>query len=194
MGTAVLQNALDGLTAQADPLQLIYRKDVQRDLGLDLGQRNKLDNFHDEQAAAVRQARMSNPRNPAAVSDLLGKQRGDTQKKIDELLTAPQKDRLKQIGLQLQGNAAILNPEIQKQLDLSGDQLDRIRQIQSQREARIAELQANVSQGSVLPQDISILVPQIQTETDASYAAVLSPEQVEQLKKLLGRPFKPSKP
>jgi type II secretory pathway pseudopilin PulG len=45
MSGMMLQQALDNQAAQSDPLQLIYRKDVQRDLGLDLGQRNKLDGY-----------------------------------------------------------------------------------------------------------------------------------------------------
>lgn len=185
-----MQAALDALKAQSDPLQLIYRKDVQHDLGLDLGQRNKFDNLHDHQIRDLQQARMQNRRNPAAVTDLQKKQRQETQDKIDELLTAAQKARLNEIVLQLQGNIVVLGPAIQKALDITDEQKQSLAQIKDQREAQIQQLQASLASGESVIQDIPTQLDQIKAQTDSAITEVLTSEQSAALKKMFGKPFK----
>jgi hypothetical protein len=191
MGATMVQSAIDAIAAQSDPLQLIYRKDVQHDLEMDLGQRNKTDNFHDTQLRELQQARMMARRNPSAVNDLVAKQRRDTQAKIDELLTDKQKARLKQLSLQLQGNSAIQTAEVQKALAITPEQIQHIAQIKSTRDTNIKELQANVQSGEVRPQEITTMVKQIYSDADSAFGEVLTPEQAGELKKLFGPTFKP---
>ncbi len=185
-----MQNALDALQAQSDPLQLIYRKDVQHDLGLDLGQRNKFDNLHDHQVKDLQQTRTQNRRNPSAVADLQKKQAEETKAKIDELLTAAQKDRLNQIVLQLKGNMILFEPEMQKKLGITDEQKQSLAQIKDQRETQIRELQASIASGESLIQDIGAQLDQIKQQTDSSIAEILTPEQTDALKKMVGKPFK----
>lgn len=185
-----MQSALDAIKAQSDPLQLIYRKDVQHDLGLDLGQRNKFDNLHDHQARDLQQTRVQNRRNPTAVTDLQKKQREETQGKIDELLTAAQKARLNEIVLQLQGNIVVLDPAMQKTLDITEEQKQSLAQIKEQRDSQIQQLQASVASGESVIQDIPTQLDQIKSQTDAAITEVLTGDQSEALKKLFGKPFK----
>ena len=186
-----MQNALQAMEAQSDPLLLVFRKDVQLDLGMDLGQRNKFDNLHDRQVRELLQTRQQNRRNPGAVADFQAKQKRETQDKIDTLLTKEQRDRLNQIVLQLKGGATLLSPDVQKQLQLTGEQTQRIKQIQDERDTKVKQLQESIAQGAIRPQEIQTQMDQIQKETGVALNDVLTPEQQEQLQKLLGRPFKP---
>lgn len=190
MSANLVQSAVEELAAQSDPLQLIYRKDVQRYLKLELGQRNKLDNFHDKQLAELRQVRMQSRRNNGPVAEMEEKQRKDTQAKIDELLTDDQKARLKHLALQLQGESAVFLADIQKELSVTSDQLQQFNQIQANRNAKIAELQARGGFQPRRQQDVLDQVKQIQKEMNQGIAAVLTEDQTEKLKKLFGEPFK----
>ena len=190
MAGMALQSALSALQEQSDPLQLVFRKDVQHDMQMDLGQRNKFDNLHDKQANELQQARLNNRRNPAAVNAVVASQKKETKAKVDELLTDKQKQRLNQIAMQLQGNAAIVLPAVQKQLNLTDEQKQRVNEIRAQREQQIAQLQAQVAQGSTVPQDVTVLLQQIQSDNNAAYGEVLTPEQQDQFKKLQGPAFK----
>jgi hypothetical protein len=189
MNANQVQVAVEQMAAQSDPLQLIYRKDVQRDLKLELGQRNKLDNFHDRQLADLRQARIQNRRNNAPLIEMEEKQRKDTQDKIDELLTDAQKARLKQIALQLQGESAVLMAAVQKELAVTPDQVQQFASLQAARDAKISALQ-NSDQMPRRGQNMADQVKQIQKELNEGIAAVLTEEQAQKLKKLFGDPFK----
>jgi hypothetical protein len=188
---AVTQAVLDAMAAQADPLQLIFRKDVQHDLECDLGQRNKFDNLHDRQAADLLALRRQGRRNQSAVADLQAKQKKEVQDKMDELLTAGQKARLKQIVLQLQGGTILLTAEMQKQLGISDEQSQRLKQIQYQHDTQLKEAQDSVARGETRPQDLPAQIAQIQKDTATAIQDVLTPEQLDQYQKMLGKPFKP---
>ncbi len=187
---ALIQGILDGAASQSDPTQLVFRKDVQHDLLLELAQRGTFDRLHDRQQADLQQARMQNRRNPVAVSDLQAQQKKETQAKIDELLTSRQKARLAEIAWQVQGNQALFATDLQKKLNLSDEQKTRITQIKAQRDQQIAEMQANASQGTVVFQEVSAQFEQVQSDTNGALSEVLTPEQSDQFKKLLGPPFK----
>ncbi|MFI5386620.1 MAG: hypothetical protein ACHQ50_10925 [Fimbriimonadales bacterium] len=187
---AMVQNALDAVSAQSDPLLLIFRKDVQHDLQMDLGQRNRFDNLHDRQALDLQQARTQNRRNRTAVTDLQAKQKKETQAKIDELLTDQQKTRLKQIVLQIQGNAALFSTDLQKRLGMTTDQIQQVKQIKADREQKITQLQADISQGNTTLQEATLQIQDILTEANSSLGELLTDEQADQLKKLQGPPFK----
>jgi hypothetical protein len=187
---ALVQSALDSIAAQSDPLQLIFRKDVQHDLAMDLGQRNKLDNLHDRQQGDLQQVRMMNRRNPTPVTELQAKQSKETQGKIDELLTAVQNDRLKQIALQLQGNAAILTPDLQKQLGMTNEQIQQAKAAKQLRDSQLLQLQSDAAQGSIVGQDLVAQVQQLQSDMNGALGEVLTAEQADHLKTLLGKPFK----
>ena len=186
----VVRMMLEAQAAQSDPLQLIYRKDVQRDLGLDLGQRNKIDNFHDRQIKELQATRQQNRRNQAAVTEFQQKQKKEAQDKIDELITAGQKARLKQIALQLQGESGLYEPELQKQLGITEEQKLRLHEIRARRDAAMVELQDSMGRREILPQDMPTRMQQLQKEMNTSISEALTPEQQEGLKKLFGKPFK----
>jgi hypothetical protein len=187
---AMLQNMLEQISAQSDPLQLVFRKDVQHDMQMDLGQRNKFDNLHDRQLKELQQSRMQNRRNPATVVEFQKAQRKEVQEKIDTLLTPQQKTRLGQIVLQIQGNAAVFDPAMQKTLGVTREQRERINQISQERQAKLARLQTSVAQGEIVVTDMNDMVGRILTEANDALSEVLTTEQTDQLKKMQGPPFK----
>jgi hypothetical protein len=194
MANAAIQNAMEAMAAQTDPLKLIFRKDVQHDLGLELGQRGRIDLLHDRQIAEFQQARMQQRQNRGRGNNVLPeleeKQRKEVQDKIDLWLTKEQKARLAQVALQLQGPVALFTGEIQKQLGITSEQNLRISQIQADRDAKIKQLQASMAAREVRPQDLQSRLDTIQKETSAQVKEMLTEEQQAELQKLFGKPFK----
>lgn len=190
MAGAMVQSMLDAQTTQANPLVLIYRKDVQRDMGLDLGQRNKFDNLNDRQTREMQQTQIQNRRNPSAVSALRSEQAKQTQDKIDELLTKEQKARLNQISMQVRGNVVLLEPDMQTRLQITDEQKLQLSEIRGQRDQRIEQLRASAQTGGVGPQELRTEFQQIQTDIDKALFDVLTDDQADAYKKIVGKPFK----
>jgi hypothetical protein len=194
MAATVVQTIVDALAAQSDPLKLIFRKDVQHDLGLELGPRNKLDHLHDRQVGEIQQLRIQQRQNRGRGENTLPQleeaQRKETQAKIDELLTKDQKKRLDQIAVQLQGPAALLASDVQKQLEITEEQRLRISQIRVDRDQKIKELQEGIAQRTIRIQDLQLRLDQIQKESAAALKEMLTEDQQEKLQKLFGKPFK----
>ncbi len=188
---SVVQNALELQAKQFDPLELIYRQDVQKDLKLDLGQRNKLDNLHDQQVREIAEAVRQNRRNRnGALAEPQEKARAETQAKIDELLTPEQKARLKQISLQLMGNRALFMSDVQAKVEITEPQKAQLTAIEAQQSAKINQLQTQVARRQVRSDDLPAMLDTINKETDDSIAAVLSDAQKKSLQSLFGEKFK----
>lgn len=190
MAGTLVQNAMETLAQQSDPLEIIYRKDVQRDLKLDLGQRNKLDNLHSQQLKDISAAQARNRRNRTALEEPQEKARQQTQEKIDELLTQAQKDRLQQVSWQLMGNTTLFMDEIQKKLGVTSDQKQQLTQIQADRDQKVAQLQSEIASRQVRPNEVVSELKKINGATSETIAAVLSDDQKSALQKLYGENFK----
>lgn len=189
-GSMAFQQALAAEEELANPLQLIFVKEVQRYLGLDLGQRNKLDNFHDKQANDLRQSQMQNRRNRAAVDDLVEQQKKDVQDKIDELLTKDQIADLTKLSRQLQGNRALFDAKLQKEVGITPDQSGQLLLLSGKRDQQIREL-ANSSNRRARGQDPAAALKKIDDDTNAAIGKMLTDDQKAALKQAFGRPFKP---
>jgi hypothetical protein len=190
MASTLVQNAVEAMAAQSDPLQLIYRKDVQRDLKLELAVRNRFANLHDKQQNELNLARRQNRRNPANLVEAEEKQRQETQAKIDELLTESQKKRLSEIALQLQGESSVLQSGVQKAIEASPDQVQQFQEKLAERDAKIARLQLELQTRATQPNQVQIRVQEIQKELHEALAGLLTEQQNAKLKELFGAPFK----
>lgn len=104
-----------------------------------------------------------------------------------EVLTEPQKKRLRQITLQMQGSLAFADPDVAKRLHLTEDQQSRIQAINA---GVRKQLDAMFQGGQLPPQAFQKKMEEIKANSDDQARKVLTPEQSSQWQELAGPPFK----
>ncbi len=164
---------------------LLNRLDVQTDLGLNDDQKSKLND--------LRQANRGQRRNQGATRPTPEemKARADALKKqVDGILTPEQVTRLDQIRIQIQGDRAVLDPDVQTQLGITEAQKEKIKSLSEtyrdanrsvSEKARSGELDRNAAREATQKNG--------QTLSDELHK-VLTQQQLDKLKDLGGRPFK----
>jgi hypothetical protein len=178
----LVQQATQWLASLSDPLAIIYMKDVQRDIHLGLAARNRLAFLRDEHARALQQP-------GASSSALRSEHRKETQEKVDQYLTKDQKKRLKQLTLQLRGEAAALDPSVQKELEISADQRSQIQTRVSRRNSEINRLRTRIARGEITATEFPKFVKQIVDQCNADIRGYLTAQQEAQLKEMFGPPI-----
>ena len=188
-----------------NPTVLLDRDDVRSDLRLSDDQRVKLDELRFHLMGEIRtlfanRTPPSDTVDPAQQQEEIDTRRKQFQAlakegadKAQKVLTAAQRKRLQEIAVQLTGNSAALNPEIQKDLSLSSDQKDKIADL-----AQKASTATRTAYGKVFTGDITMDAAQATGAKNEQILAeqigkVLTEPQRTKLKDLSGRPFKADK-
>jgi hypothetical protein len=119
------------------------------------------------------------------------KQREEMQKKINDILTPAQEQRVKQIQLQMQGTRALTSEEVVKELGLSEKQ---VAEIEAAREAGRPQMGGGQQQGgtSPTPEERQKMIEQFQKareEANKKVLAILTPAQRAKWEKMLGKKF-----
>ena len=111
----------------------------------------------------------------------------ELKRRLSEILSIRQMDRLNQIVWQARGVEAILDPEVAARLKLSAAQANRISSLLNAGYERIAQVRMNTQ---VRPESVKhAQIRNIRVETQRKVAAVLSGAQRNDLALLLGRPI-----
>lgn len=107
--------------------------------------------------------------------------------RINNVLSATQKARLKQIELQMQGGSALLNPEVQKSLGITAAQKTKLTSLRetSQKDMR-AKMEA--ARKANKPLDPAAM-QKLRKAQDAKFLAVLSASQKAKWNTMIGKPF-----
>jgi hypothetical protein len=184
-----------GMGGRNNPAMLLRRSDVQTDLGISADQKSKLDDLMTSMRGqrgqggagggtpptdAERQARRAEMESRMA----------EMQKKVDDILTQQQLGRLKQISLQLRGNMALTEPDIQKEVGLSGDQISKIKGLQeTMQQASQSVMEKMRDQSITRDQAMAAFKTNTQAMND-SIGKILTHHQMDKLKELQGAPFK----
>lgn len=107
--------------------------------------------------------------------------------RINNVLSATQKARLKQIELQMQGGSALLSPEVQKSLGITAAQKTKLTSLRdaSQKDMR-AKMEA--ARKANKPMDPTAM-QKLRKAQDAKYLAVLSASQKAKWNTMIGKPF-----
>ena len=107
--------------------------------------------------------------------------------RINNVMSATQKARLKQIELQMQGGSALLNPEVQKSLGITAAQKTKLTSLResSQKDMR-AKMEA--ARKANKPMDPAAM-QNLRKAQDAKYLAVLSASQKAKWNTMIGKPF-----
>jgi hypothetical protein len=165
------------------PVMLLGQKSVQEELKLSGDQIKKAE----ELAAKQRETLQS-------LRDLDQEERGKkmqeinqaNQKSLAEILKPNQVKRLRQISLQLAGAQAFNNPEVAAELKLTDDQKEKIREIRQQTNQQAQSIRENTSDRTEARQKVE----QLNKSTAGKVIGLLTAEQKEKWKELIGEPFK----
>jgi hypothetical protein len=108
-------------------------------------------------------------------------------KQVDEVLMPTQRDRLKQITIQIQGTAALGDDEVAKELGLSDDQQKQIQQVRTEAFEKMRESFRPGDGGDREARREQF--QKAQKETDDKVLAVLTSEQRDKFEKMKGEKF-----
>lgn len=164
---------------------LLRNEDVQKELDLVDDQKEQLGKIAEEGRGGRGGRGAFNqdatPEERAKALEELRARQQETEKKVEAVLTAPQKTRLNEIWLQAAGTAALSNPEIAKELGISDEQktkLDAVRQ-----ESLTAMREAFQGGGPPDREEMQ----KLRKEADDKVLAVLSADQRSKLEKMKGK-------
>ncbi|MGV3616779.1 MAG: hypothetical protein ACO1SV_15740 [Fimbriimonas sp.] len=163
--------------------QILYRAEVQTELGLSDEQKTKLTELRQSQ-------RGNRQRGGGGNREEMQARRAEQQKKLAEILTPDQVKRLKEIQLQLAGPQAIANSETQKELGLDAAQIKKIEDLQKTYREAMQSVREKTRNGDL---DREKAAAAQKTNNDALRAElqkVLTAAQAEKLKSMGGKPFK----
>jgi Spy/CpxP family protein refolding chaperone len=117
--------------------------------------------------------------------DEMRKQSEERNKKVEAILDADQLKRAKEILLQQQGNGALANPEVAKELALSEDQVAQIKTISEESGKQMRELFRPGADRDEMRKKME----ELRKNTDEEYMAVLTEEQKAKFAALKGAKF-----
>ena len=178
-------------------LQLLTRKDVQDDLVITAEQKKKIDDLNTA-AQSERQKMMEDMRSGGGQPDMeamraaMEKSRKANDEKVKAILTADQQKRLKEIRVQIMGNRAIMDEEVQKDLGLTADQKSKIKKIQEKQQQDMRDMMEDMrnSGGQMDREAMQAAMQKSQDKMNEEMAKVLTAEQATKLKEMGGKPFK----
>lgn len=183
-------------------LMLLQRNDVQTDLQLTADQKTKLSELQKKQRGQMR-----GPGGPGGPGDGGGEppdpeqMRAEMEKRMKEqdaqvnaILTSDQQKRLKEIAIQLQGNSAILQEDVQKELGITDNQKDAIEAAMQAQRDQMDEMRENGGgPGEGGPggdrQAMMAAMKKMQDSLNTELGKVLTTEQAAKLKAMGGKTF-----
>lgn len=201
-------------------LTLAMRKDVQTDLGVSEDQKKKLEELQTKlrpargqrgqggqagaggaggQGGNGGQAGAGGQRgqggqggnfDPEAMRKRMEEQRAATRKALSEVLSADQMKRLGEISIQLQGNRAVLNAEVQKSLGVTDEQKAKITELQTKMQEANRALMQKVRDQELSQEDAQKSMQNNNKAMDDELAKLLNATQNAKLKEMGGKPFK----
>ena len=185
-----------GFGGGMDSTMLLMSEQVQKELELADEQKAEIKKISDEMRESARasfqglrdlgeeerRAKFAEMREKAEAS------RAEVQKKVDEILLPEQRERLSQISLQVQGDAAVTSDEVAGKIGLSDEQKQKIEAV---RDAAREKMRAAFGQrgeggdGANRREEMT----KLRADTQAQVEAILTDEQKQKLTELKGKPF-----
>ncbi len=183
---------------------LAMRTDVQKDIAVTDDQKTKLTEYNDKQRAARRAAggagggRGNGGGGGGAAGGTFDREafmkaqeeaRAQTHKDLAAILNEGQLKRLGEISIQLQGNRALTNADVQKSLGLSADQITKIKDLATKIQEANRGLQEKVRSQEMTREESQAAMTKNNATMDAELAKVLTTDQAAKLKSIGGKPF-----
>jgi len=193
---------------QGSELQLAMRHDVQVDLAVTDDQKTKLQELSDKQRAARgnggggRRGGNGGGGNGGgagtnggtvdreAMMKAMQEQREQTHKDLAAILNEGQMKRLGEIQVQLQGNRAILNADVQKQLGMTSDQIQKIKDLQTKQQEANQSLRQKMQSQEMTREEAQAAMQKNNTAMNDELGKILTADQTAKLKSIGGKEFK----
>lgn len=174
-------------------VQLLQREDVQGELKLTDDQKSKISALQDKQREKMREMFTGGGGgerpDPEKMREIFTKAAEEAQKEVDTILNADQKKRLKELGVQRAGNAAVLNPETAKEVGITDEQKAKIKTLQDKQQEASTSIMEKVRNGEL---DRDQLREKMEANTkifDEELGKILTDAQKAKLKEMSGKPF-----
>jgi hypothetical protein len=170
---------------------LLSAADVQADLGLTPQQIKKIDALAEGFRADAGRA-MAAPgtdASPEAAVKSLDDEVAAYNRELATVLTAAQRQRVREIQIQMVGNVALLEPPIQKQLGLPAEVTAKLDAAAQENVAKVLDLRKELAAGKISADDFRTRVGALGRELDRRLGEMVSPETRAALAELGGAPF-----
>jgi hypothetical protein len=184
---------------------LLQRKDVQADLGLTADQVSKLADLAEKSRPQRGQGGGNggggNGQRGGGGQQMTEEERAKRQeeararreaqrKEILTIISEAQMKRVGEISIQLQGNNAIMGPEIQKSLGMTEDQIAKIRDLQGRQREAMSSLMEKMRNQELSREDMQASMQKNGEIMKAELGKILTKDQADKLKAMGGKPFK----
>jgi Spy/CpxP family protein refolding chaperone len=175
-------------------LMLLQNEQVQKNIELDADQKEKLQKLATETREAMRakmgdMSNLSQEERRTKMTDMrkdMEEETAKTEKKVEGILLPKQLERIKQIQLQVQGVAALANPDVAKALELTADQQAKVKSINEESMKAMRDMFAGGGRPSAEDRD---KMTKARKETETKLMDVLTADQKEKLEKMKGEKF-----
>jgi len=186
-------------------MPLALRKDVKADLAVTDDQKTKLTELQTKQREARRgqggggrgngnggggAAAGGGQIDREALQKRMEEQRAQTHKDLAAILNEGQMKRLGEISIQLRGNRAIADADVQKALGLSDDQKAKIKDLQDKQGEANRAIFEKIRNQEISQDDARKSMENNNKALEAEFAKVLTADQTTKLKDMGGKPFK----
>ncbi|MBS1701362.1 MAG: hypothetical protein JST12_06865 [Armatimonadetes bacterium] len=199
-------------------LNLLNRSDVQKDLGLTNDQKTKVEDYIEKNRPQRGQGGGGGQRGAGGgngggggqgggqrgqgggqrgqggqmteeMMKAMAERREKTRKDLLEIISDAQLKRVDEIHLQLQGNMAIMEPDVQKALGLSSDQTDKIKDLQTKQGEANRALFQKVRDQEISREDMQAAFQKNNDTMKSELGKILTSDQAAKLKAMQGKPF-----
>lgn len=169
---------------------LLMMPEVQKEIGLTEQQIQQIQQLMMEQREQM-QALMQQMRDatPEQRQKLMEQATQKWDQGMSKILQPAQKARLRELQLQAEGSMALMRPDVAKELNLSEEQKKKISSIMEQYRQKQMQLWQQGAGPNVDRQAMFQQIQQLRQQMDKELVAVLTAQQQEQWKKMLGKPF-----
>lgn len=178
-----------GMFGGVSKVQLLQAEPVQTELELVADQKEQIAKIAEEAREGRRGGRggfqdLSAEERAKRIEEMQARQR-ELDKKIDAILVGPQKTRLNEIYIQVQGANALTNPDIAKELGIGPDLQEKI--VETRREAMPDAFQGGGFDPDATPEERAKRFAEVRAEADKKVLALLSAEQQAKFEKMTGK-------
>lgn len=118
------------------------------------------------------------------------KRQAEQKKAVEGILTETQIKRLGEIKIQMQGNMAVMDPEVKKALDISEDQNSQIQAAMDDMRENMRPSEGGNDGGPPDFKQMQAQMKKMQDDMNAAIAKILTADQKAKLKTMGGKPFK----
>lgn len=174
---------------------MLSRADVQKDLKVTDDQKKKVEAAQQKRREEMQAMFQGGGVNFQEMTQeerqkMMEKMQEAEKKAYEGILTKEQETRLHEINIQIQGNRAILNPAVQKELKITDEQKKQIADLQTKQQDAMRSVFEKMQNGEIERDQMREIMTKNSDAMNTELGKILTKEQADQLKKMGGAPFK----